>query len=86
MKLSAITNRGAKKDFIDLFFLLNTFTLAKMYELYFSKFPDVSNFLVTKSLTFFDDADFEPMPKMLLPINWEDVKDKIVREVKTIFP
>lgn len=86
MKLAAITNRGAKKDFIDLFFLLNTFTLAQMYELYFSKFPDVSNFLVTKSLTFFDDADAEPMPKMLVPISWNEVKAKIVLEVSTLFP
>lgn len=86
MKLSAITSRGAKKDFIDLFFLLNTFSLAQMFEYYYSKFPDGSDFLIAKSLTFYNDADSEPMPKMLLPINWEDVKNKIVREVRTLFP
>jgi len=86
MKLSAITSRGAKKDFIDLFFLLKAFSLAQMFEYYYSKFPSASDFLVVKSLTFFNDADTEPMPRMLVPISWEDVKDKIIHEVGKLFP
>lgn len=37
------------------------------------KFPNVSDFLVTKSLTYFKDADAdaEPTPEMLVPVSWE---------------
>ncbi|NEN23527.1 nucleotidyl transferase AbiEii/AbiGii toxin family protein [Cryomorpha ignava] len=85
MKLSAITSRGAKKDFIDLFFLLKTLSLAQMFEYYYSKFPDGSDFLVAKSLTYFNDADIEPMPKMLKPVTWNDVKNRIIQEVDGYF-
>lgn len=86
MKLSAITSRGAKKDYIDLYFLLDIYTLSEMFDFYRLKFPDGSDFLVVKSLTYFNDADIEPMPKMLKPVNWEDVKSRITQEANTYFP
>ena len=86
MKLSAITGRGSRKDFIDLYFILNQFSLSKLFEFYNSKYPDGVDFLVFKSLTYFDDAELEPMPKMLESINWDDVKKKIIQEVKNHFP
>ena len=33
-----------------------------------------------KSLTYFDDADDEEMPEMLIPIAWEEIKGKIIEE------
>ena len=86
MKLSAITGSGLRKDFIDLFFLLHRFTLPQLFDFYHSKFPDGSDLLVYRSLTYFDDAEIEPMPKMINPIDWEDVKTKIIQEVKNYFP
>ena len=86
MKLSAITGRGSRKDFIDLYFILNQFSLSKIFEFYNSKYPDGVDFLVFKSLTYFEDAELEPMPKMLESINWDDVKKKIIQEVKNHFP
>ena len=50
MKLAAITGRGTKKDFIDLYFLLKYFTLAEMLTFYKQKYSDGSEFLVMKSL------------------------------------
>jgi Nucleotidyl transferase AbiEii toxin, Type IV TA system len=78
MKLSAITGRGSKKDFIDLYFLLNQMSLKEMLNFYVSKFKDGSLFLVLKSLVYFDDADEDELPDMLVPINWENVKAIIV--------
>ncbi|MFA6293814.1 MAG: nucleotidyl transferase AbiEii/AbiGii toxin family protein, partial [Victivallales bacterium] len=40
MKLAAITNRGSKKDFIDLFFLLRHFTFSELLGFYQEKFHD----------------------------------------------
>ena len=86
MKLSAITGRGSRKDFIDLYFILDYFSLPQLFEFYNSKFPDGTDFLVFKSLTYFDDAEIEPMPKMIKPVKWDDVKNRIVQEVKNHFP
>lgn len=81
MKLAAITGRGTKKDFIDIYFLLQKFSLKELMSFYHKKFADGSEFMVLKSLTYFEDAEFDPMPEMLLPFNWDEAKIKIVGEV-----
>ncbi len=53
MKLSAIAGRGSKKDFIDLYFLLEKFSLAEILSFYTQKYHDGSAFMVQKSLTYF---------------------------------
>ena len=63
MKLNAIMGRGSKKDFIDLYFLLNEFSMKEILNFYTQKFNDGSIFLVQKSLTYFEDADIQPQPK-----------------------
>lgn len=78
MKLSAITGRGSKKDFIDLFFLLKEFSLEEMLEFYKLKYPDGSVFLVLKSISYFEDAEKNEMPKMFIDISWKKVKNEIV--------
>lgn len=81
MKLSAITNRGTKKDFIDLYFLLKEFSFSELIDLYLKKFAEAQLFTVLKSLTYFEDAETDPMPVMINPINWEEVKTVIVSTV-----
>lgn len=78
MKLSAITGRGTKKDFIDLFFLLKEFSLNEMLSFYKLKYPQGSEFLVLKSLSYFDDADQEESPRMLEIIDWDEIKTKLM--------
>ena len=65
MKLSAITNRGAKKDFIDLYYLLDLFSLDELLPLYEKKYNDGSIFLVLKSLLYFKDASNTIIPQDL---------------------
>ena len=84
MKLSAITNRGTKKDFVDLYFLLEQFSLNELIELYTNKYPDGQIFFVLKSLAYFEDAEPQPMPKMLIDIDWNDVKRRITDSVKKL--
>src|SRR6056297_570950 len=74
MKLNAITGRGTKKDFIDLYYLLKHFSIHDLFEFYIEKFEDGNLFLVKKSLTYFDDAEPEPMPVMKENITWEEIK------------
>lgn len=82
MKLSAITGRGTKKDFIDLFFLLKQFSLDDLILFYEQKYYDGSVFLVLKSLAYFADADNDGMPLMLFPVTWTDVKETIQKELE----
>jgi hypothetical protein len=81
MKLNAIAGRGSKKDFIDLYFLLNEFSLREMMDFYCSKYLDGSEFMVYKSLSYFEEANLQPEPKMFKDFNWEICKQKIIDEV-----
>jgi hypothetical protein len=81
MKLNAIAGRGSKKDFIDLYFLLNEFSLREMMDFYCSKYLDGSEFMVYKSLSYFEEANLQPEPKMFKDFNWEICKQKIIEEV-----
>ncbi|MFD0779543.1 hypothetical protein ACFQZF_14755 [Flavobacterium myungsuense] len=78
MKLNAIAGRGSKKDFIDLYFLFQMHTLSEMLSFYTNKYIDGSEFMVLKSLTFFDDADNEEMPIMFEDINWDEIKKTVL--------
>ena len=82
MKLAAITGRGSKKDFVDLFFLLQTYSLAEMMKMYGEKYTDGSEFMVLKSLVYFEDAEEEEMPEMLMPVSWSAIKKTITQNHK----
>jgi hypothetical protein len=86
MKLNAISGRGNKKDFIDLYFLLQDYTLndiLKGYENHYGS--ELGNiYHIYKSLVYFEDAETQPIPKMLQPVQWQEVKKYIVAEVKKL--
>lgn len=85
MKLSAITNRGTKKDFIDLYYLLKHYSLEQMLSFYTTKYGESSVFMVLKSLTYFDDAELDVSPNVLdRTINWSTIKNTITNEVKLL--
>ncbi|MEI6823655.1 MAG: nucleotidyl transferase AbiEii/AbiGii toxin family protein [Bacteroidota bacterium] len=77
MKLSAISNRGAKKDFYDIYFLLDKYSLKEMLELFSKKFPNINHFHLIKSLTYFNTADEDANPKVFKKLSWEQVKARI---------
>lgn len=76
MKLSAVSSRGSRKDFIDLFFIKDRMEWQAIVEAYQRKFHDSGYNLahLIKSLGWFEDAEKEPMPDMILECNWDDVK------------
>lgn len=82
MKLSAISSRGAKKDFIDLYFLLSEFSLSEMLTFYTDKFGIREHFHVIRSLTYFDDAEEDVEPVILKPVTWPNVKRHIEKTVR----
>lgn len=84
MKLAAITNRGTKKDFVDMYFLLQQFSLNEMLEYYKIKYNTNSIYNVIRSLVYFADAESDPMPKMYIPAMWDEVKSFIKESIEKI--
>ncbi|NPD45809.1 MULTISPECIES: nucleotidyl transferase AbiEii/AbiGii toxin family protein [unclassified Lentimicrobium] len=84
MKLSAINGRGAKKDFVDVYFLLERFSLKEMISLYMKKYKIQNSFQIIKSLLYFFDADQEPEPIFLKKTNWDAIKERIQNEVELL--
>ena len=75
MKLAAVSQRGARKDFFDLVALGRAgLELQSMLEAYRSRFSvsDVGHVIV--ALTWFDDADGDPEPILDTGDKWDDVK------------
>jgi hypothetical protein len=81
MKLNAIAERGSKKDFIDLYYLLKKYSLKQMLDFYNHKYHDGSEFMVLKSLTYFDDADKEESPIIFENVSWEEIKKNILSKI-----
>lgn len=86
MKIDAISSRGAKKDFIDLYFLLEKYSLEKLLNLFNKKYQGIqyNQFHILKSLIYFEPADVEPIPEMIKKASWSGIKNKLKEEVKKI--
>ncbi len=77
MKLAAITGRGKKRDFYDLYFILQRFSLSELLDFYQTKYYDSSLQLVLKSITYFEDAESDEDPNLFETRSWKDVKKTI---------
>ncbi len=85
MKLSAIAQRGARKDFCDIYALgTKCFSLREMLDFYQKKFAIQDIGSVIYALAYFDDAESERMPRMLWDVKWGDIKKTILKWVKDI--
>ncbi len=82
MKILAISDRGSKKDFIDLFVLLKIYSLEDVLKFFNEKYKDYNyNMLhILKSLIYFFDADLDPEPVYINPLNWIEVK-KFIKNI-----
>jgi hypothetical protein len=85
MKLSAIAQRGSRKDFYDVRALISRHRpLAEMLELYRQKFSVTDISPVLYGLAYFDDAEGEPDPILLEKVNWKQVKKELARWLKEV--
>jgi len=85
MKLKAVTQRGSKKDFFDLYFLLDLMPLQEMLHLFQEKFKQHEIFHVIKSLSYFDDAEGYADPMVFdAAVTWEKVKTKMRKVVQEV--
>lgn len=87
MKIIAISQRGRKRDFVDLYwYCLNRESLAEIVQRAVHQYPgqqhNLHHFL--KSLSYFADADEDPMPEIFFDASWETIKAYFQKEVPCI--
>jgi predicted nucleotidyltransferase component of viral defense system len=87
MKLKTIMNRGSKKDFYDIYFILKVYSLEAMLELFVSKYKNIEPMSLYKSLNYFEDADQDIDPVLLKEkhLTWQDIKQEITAQTKAYF-
>lgn len=83
MKLSAMAQRGSKKDFFDVDELLRHFSLRELISFYSKKYNEQNLFYLLKSITYFEDAESEPDPNVLNGVSWGDVKSNLIKAANT---
>ena len=78
---------GLKKDFVDLFFILQSHKPAEILKWAERKFPDHPTFSVqaAKALIYFEDAEKEPMPRMLKHAAWNEIRTFFEKEIPKLF-
>jgi hypothetical protein len=85
MKLSAVAQRGSRKDFVDIFVLATRHRpLPELLDCYQRKFAVRDGGHVLFALAYFDDAEKEPMPEMLWPLAWDEVRRGVERRLREI--
>jgi len=85
MKLAAITGRGRKRDLYDLFFLLKKFSLDQILGFCRQKYPDGNEWLVARSIIYFEDANNDLEMRPFQKILWTSVKKQIEKEAAKLF-
>ena len=83
MKVNAVMGRGTKKDFIDVYFLLQHYSFDELIKFYLQKYTDGSEYRALLSMSYFADADPQPMPYMYQQVDWETIKNEIRLQVAT---
>ncbi len=79
MKFHVIIQSGKRlKDFIDVYYLLQYFSLQQMLEFFTRKYSYSNSMIAMKALNFFDEIDetIDP-PKLIKPITVAQIKKRI---------
>jgi hypothetical protein len=86
MKLNAVSSSGQRqKDFYDLYFLLEHFTLQEMLDAYEIKYPNSNLSIPLKALIWFEDIDFEvEKPKLVQKVTFKQVKLRLLAASRNV--
>ncbi len=86
MKLAAITGRSLEKDYIDLYFLLQSIALSELLADLQMKIPVLDETMVLKALVYFDDVTREPILfKENHNVTFETVQEFLRQHVKEYY-
>lgn len=79
IRLNAISNSGKRlKDFIDVYFLMQHFSINDMLGFFAIKYPDYNTMIPLRAINYFDDIDPDiDAPKMKNKISIKEIKSRI---------
>lgn len=82
MKLAAIMARGTRKDYVDLYCILQRTSLERLFEVAAVKYAQVRTFAVSavRALAYFADAEATAMPQMIDRTSWTTMKRFLERQ------
>lgn len=83
MKIVAISQRGRKRDFVDLYwYCKNREPLDLILKRVEKQYPGQENNFnhILKSLTYFNDAENDPMPELFFKASWIQMKKFFINE------
>jgi hypothetical protein len=86
MKLDAIADRGARKDFYDAYFISRQLPLDCLLDQSPIKYPYTHGFgmMVLEGMVDFDRADQQAPVETIPPVAWEAIKEFFVQELRRI--
>lgn len=87
MKITAISQRGKKRDFFDLYWCVNNIdSLSNIIKKLPEQYPSVAHDFhhIIKALTYFVDAEEDPEPEIYFETDWQKVKDFFKKEVPIV--
>jgi len=80
MKLFAICKRGTKKDFYDLWMLVQHFTPQQLSGFFVEKYGEDKLIFLRKSVVYFEEADISDQPEILIEnLSWDIVKKDVYK-------
>jgi predicted nucleotidyltransferase component of viral defense system len=79
MKMHTICGRGKKKDFFDIYALLQLFSWEEMLGWFKEKYGDSQYYYLWKSIQYFEDAEDDPDIVGFPPFSatWEQIKEEV---------
>ncbi|MCX7837725.1 MAG: nucleotidyl transferase AbiEii/AbiGii toxin family protein [candidate division WOR-3 bacterium] len=82
MKINALIPRGSKKDFFDVYFIMEHLNLKseEVIALFTQKFGKYDKLIIKKALTYFEDAEKEPEFPLIKKVKWQKVKNFFIKE------
>lgn len=87
MKITAISQRGRKRDFFDLYWCAkNLEPLEKTIKRLKVQYPSVAHDYhhILKSLVYFEDAESDPEPQIFFKASWKEVKSFFRKEIPEV--
>lgn len=87
MKLIAISQRGRKRDFIDMYwYAKNVEPISDVILRLHNQYPHIEHNYhhIIKSLSYFADAENDPEPTLFFKASWRQVKSFFVSEAKNL--
>jgi len=85
MKIIAIVQRGTRRDFVDVYYLLKRHTLDALLRMTEKKYAAFNRYIGLRALTYFEDAEEESSRRrlgLLEPVAWDRIKGDMLDAVQ----